>query len=144
MAMLLLAFFLLVPMLLKQVTQLVQQLPNMLAEAQAMLTQLPEKYPRYISHDLIDELLFGLRTRLVSLGQAFISNTLSSLIGLLTLVVYLVLVPLLVFFFLKDKEKIINWFIGFLPDAARKPDNAQKHTILRMRRRWRRCAIAVR
>lgn len=115
MAMLVLAFFLLVPLLLKQVSQLVQQIPNMLAEAQVMLTQLPEKYPRYVSQALVDEVLVGLRTELVGFGQTFIASTVSSLIGLLTLVVYFVLVPLLVFFFLKDKDKIIDWITGFLP-----------------------------
>ena len=115
MAMLLLAFFLLIPLLLKQVTQLVQQIPDMLAQAQVMLTQLPEKYPRYVSQALVDEVLVGLRTELVGFGQTFIANTVSSLIGLLTLVVYFILVPLLVFFFLKDKDKIIDWITGFLP-----------------------------
>jgi len=112
---LVMAFFLLIPLLLKQVTQFVQQVPSMLAEAQVMLTQLPEKYPRYVSQLQVDELLAGLRTELVSFGQAFIANTVSSLITLLTLVVYFVLVPLLVFFFLKDKDKIIDWITGFLP-----------------------------
>jgi putative permease len=113
--MLLLAFFLLIPLLLKQVTQLFQQIPNMLAEAQVMLTQLPEKYPRYVSQALVDEVLVGLRIELVGFGQTFIASTVSSLIGLLTLVVYFVIVPLLVFFYLKDKDKIIGWIIGFLP-----------------------------
>jgi len=115
MASLLLAFFMLIPLLLKQVTQFVQQIPSMLAETQVMLAQLPEKYPRYISQSLVDELLVALRTELVGFGQTFIANTVSSLIRLLTLVVYFVLVPLLVFFFLKDKDKIISWITGFLP-----------------------------
>jgi putative permease len=112
---LILAFFLLIPLLLKQVTQFVQQIPSMLEEAQVMLTQLPEKYPRYVSPSQVDELLVGLRTELVAFGQTFIANTVSSLIRLLTLVVYFVLVPMLVFFFLKDKDKIVGWITGFLP-----------------------------
>jgi len=112
---LILAFFLLIPLLLKQVTQFVQQIPDMLAQAQVMLTQLPEKYPRYVSPSQVDELLVGLRTELVAFGQTFIANTVSSLIRLLTLVVYFVLVPMLVFFFLKDKDKIVGWITGFLP-----------------------------
>jgi putative permease len=112
---LILAFFLLIPLLLKQVTQFVQQIPSMLEEAQVMLTQLPEKYPRYVSPSQVDELLVGLRTELVAFGQTFIANTVSSLIRLLTLVVYFVLVPMLVFFFLKDKDKIVGWIIDFLP-----------------------------
>lgn len=115
MAILTLSFFLLIPLLLKQVSQFVQQIPDMVDQTQAMLTQLPDKYPRYVSRDLIDTVLVGLRTELVGLGQHIVSKTIDSLIGLITVVVYFVIVPILVFFFLKDKAKIIGWFTGFLP-----------------------------
>ena len=36
--------------------------------------------------------------------------------GIITLVVYLVLVPILIFFFLKDKTRIKNYLARFLPD----------------------------
>ena len=39
----------------------------------------------------------------------------SSVVGVLTILVYLVLMPMLVFFFLKDKNQILAWFSGFLP-----------------------------
>jgi putative permease len=42
-------------------------------------------------------------------------QTLSSVIGIITLVVYIVLVPLLVFFFLKDKAIILDWARSYLP-----------------------------
>jgi putative permease len=39
----------------------------------------------------------------------------SSVIGLITILVYLILLPLLVFFFLKDKIVIIQWLRRFFP-----------------------------
>jgi putative permease len=36
-------------------------------------------------------------------------------VGIITILVYLVLMPLLVFFFLKDKQLIVNWFTRMLP-----------------------------
>jgi putative permease len=36
--------------------------------------------------------------------------------GLISIIVYLILVPILVFFFLKDKEMILGWFVNLLPD----------------------------
>jgi putative permease len=36
-------------------------------------------------------------------------------VSVITVAVYLILMPLLVFFFLKDKIRIVNWFIRFLP-----------------------------
>ena len=37
------------------------------------------------------------------------------MVGVITVLVYLVLMPLLVFFFMKDKELILNWFRRLLP-----------------------------
>jgi putative permease len=45
--------------------------------------------------------------------------SLSSITSVVTLVVYLVLLPLLVFFFLKDKQLILNWAGGYLPKDRR-------------------------
>ncbi len=114
-AMLLAACLILIPVLIKQVTQLVQQIPNMVDQVQLMLTQLPEKYPRYVSHEHIDTLLASLRTELAVFGQNIMARIFDSVVGFITVVVYVVIVPLLVFFFLKDKDKIIVWFTGFLP-----------------------------
>ena len=41
----------------------------------------------------------------------------------ITFLVYLVLVPLLVFFMLKDKEHIVAWFLSFLPRERRLVNN---------------------
>jgi putative permease len=40
-------------------------------------------------------------------------------VGLLTIVVYLILMPMLVFFFLKDKDLLINWFQKYMPRHRR-------------------------
>ncbi len=57
----------------------------------------------------------ALRSELTSFGQRVLSLSLSSVVGLIALLIYLVLVPLLVFFFLKDKAKIFAWLGRFLP-----------------------------
>ena len=41
------------------------------------------------------------------------------MVGLLTLLVYLILMPLMVFFFLKDKSVIVAWVQRFLPEDRR-------------------------
>jgi len=51
-----------------------------------------------------------------TIGQKVLSWSLASVVGVITLLVYLVLLPLLVFFFLKDKEKIIAWIAHLLPE----------------------------
>lgn len=115
MLLLLFTIFWLVPMLTKQVTQLVQQLPSMISEAQNLLLQLPEEYPKFISEEQVYEIFSVLRGEVGKLAQNILSISVASVIGLITLLVYLILVPLLVFFFLMDKNKILSWFAGFLP-----------------------------
>ncbi len=109
------SIFWLVPLLTKQVTQLVQQLPTMISEAQNLLLQLPEEYPRFISEEQVHEIFSVIRGEVGKLAQNILAISAASVIGLITLLVYLIIVPLLVFFFLKDKEIILNWFAGFLP-----------------------------
>jgi putative permease len=110
-----LVLFGLMPLLSRQVTELIQQLPSMIAEGQKALIQLPERFPDVISVQQVQQLLDGIRGELVGFGQQVLSLSLSSVVGVLTLLVYMVLMPMLVFFFLKDKGPIIRWFSGLLP-----------------------------
>jgi putative permease len=112
---LLFTIFWLVPLLFRQLTQLVQQLPVMIGAAQKLLLQLPEHYPRLISEEQIHELNSIIRREVTRLAQHILSISVASVFGLIQLLVYLFIVPMLVFFFLKDKEKLLSWFSSFLP-----------------------------
>lgn len=105
----------LLPMLSKQVSQLVQEMPNMVTRGQHALMRLPEKYPNFISPEQVADIMKGIRSALGALGQNAVSWSLASITGIIILGVYLVLVPVLVFFFLKDKDQLINWVTSFLP-----------------------------
>ncbi len=115
--MLLLLFLMLVvvPRLSAQVTQLFQQLPEMIATGQEKLMRLPERYPAFISDEQVTQLMTTIRAELAALGQRVLSLSVASLLSIITLLVYLILVPVLVFFFLKDKARILGWIAGYLP-----------------------------
>ncbi|MGR9117704.1 MAG: AI-2E family transporter, partial [Gammaproteobacteria bacterium] len=49
-------------------------------------------------------------------GQNIISGSAQSFAGLLAAVIYLFLVPMMVFFFMKDKDLLIGWFAQFFPE----------------------------
>ncbi len=103
------------PTLSHQVTQLFQQLPNILSKGQEAILQLPEKYPDLISEAQVNDLIGAVRAELAGLGQRFLSVSIASVLGVITIMVYVVLVPMLVFFFLKDKQRIIDWFSSYMP-----------------------------
>jgi putative permease len=103
------------PLLSQQVAQLVRELPGMVAQGQNVLLQLPERYPQFISEEQVRDMMGAIRTEVTLLGQHVISLSLSSAVQLMTFIVYLIVVPLMVFFLLKDKEVIMRWITGFLP-----------------------------
>jgi putative permease len=93
----------------------VNRLPDMLTRAQDLLLTLPERYPGLVSVDQAHEISTAVSQEFLGYARDVLSLSLSSVVGALTALVYLVLLPLLVFFFLKDKEKILGWFKTFLP-----------------------------
>jgi putative permease len=48
-------------------------------------------------------------------GRIVLSLSLASIPGIIAWFIYLILVPLLVFFFMKDHRKLLAWFVSFLP-----------------------------
>lgn len=109
----------LLPMLSRQIVQLLQDLPVMIANGQKELMHLPEKYPEFISVEQIRQIIDYLTAELTRAGQYLLSISLASVRGLITFLVYMILVPLLIFFFLKDKRLIVEWLKGFLPEERR-------------------------
>lgn len=107
--------FALLPLLSRQATQLFQLLPDMLTSGQDALMRLPERYPQLFSEAQIRDLISTIRIEALSYGQHVVSMSISSVVSVIAIAVYLILMPLLVFFFLKDKARIVDWFIRFLP-----------------------------
>jgi putative permease len=114
-----LIFIGLLPMLSRQLAQLYQQIPDWIARGQKELMQLPQKYPEYISEAQVKDIMNIIGTELSKLGQQALMLSLASVRGVISTVVYAILVPLMVFFFLKDKTLIIEWLKGFLPEERR-------------------------
>jgi len=109
----------LVPLLSTQVAQFVQELPSMISRGQGAIMQLPERYPDFINQQQLADLLNSIRAEIATAAQSVLAFSLSSLTSVVTLVVYLVLLPLLVFFFLKDKQLILDWVCSYLPKDRR-------------------------
>jgi putative permease len=105
----------LLPLASRQLTQFVQQLPSMIVRGQQLLLSLPASYPEFITEAQVLEVINVIRAEIANLGQRVLSWSLAAGMGFITVTIYLVLLPLLVFFFLKDKELILNWLHDFLP-----------------------------
>jgi len=109
----------LVPLLSIQTVQLAQQLPNMFNQGVDLLMTLPEKYPQLISEEQVSMVFGQLSAEGVKYGQSLLSFSAASVLSAVALIVYLMLVPMMVFFFLMDKDDIIKWFSSYLPTERR-------------------------
>lgn len=122
MSFLMFALFWLVPRLSYQVTQLVRELPNIITLGQDSLLQLPQQYPNLFTEAQVSDLIAAIRAEITAMSQHVLSLSLPAFFGLISLMVYSILVPVLVFFFLKDKYRILTWFSMSLPTQRRLVD----------------------
>ena len=102
------------PLVSSQLSELFKELPRYITQGQQLLLQLPQSYS-FVSEQQVKELFELINSELSSMGSHLVSLSLSSITGLITLAVYIFLVPMLVFLFMKDKERIWKWFGSILP-----------------------------
>jgi putative permease len=105
----------LLPLVWRQLLSLAAEMPRMLDQAQQFLVVLPERYPTLVNEKQLGDIINSARGEIAGLGQMVVTRSLASIAGLLTVMVYMVLIPILVFFFLKDRDVILGWMGGFLP-----------------------------
>ena len=109
----------LAPLVWRQLVALVREAPAMIEAGRKVLITLPEEYPVFFTQQQVNELTSVIQAEMATMGQILVTKGLSSIPSMLALLVYLILIPLMVFFFLKDRDQLIGWFAGFLP--AKRP-----------------------
>ncbi|MFW1678230.1 AI-2E family transporter [Pontibacter sp. JAM-7] len=108
--------FIVMPLAWQQAVNLFNELPRIMAEVQTVLLLLPEKFPGVISAEQVRDLTNLAGSELSKMSQWLVTFSLNSITNIIALLIYLVLVPILVFFFLKDGKSIARWWVGFLPE----------------------------
>ena len=121
---LLVALFGLMPLLVGQTTNLVAEVPRMFFELQQQILVLPDKFPDVISNEMAQQWVGYLNSsemnqQFAGVAGQIVSISLSTLPGFLSLAVYLVIVPVLVFFMLKDRDELWNQLLSLLPRRRR-------------------------
>ena len=109
----------LVPVVTKQSVSLAQELPTIWQNAQSWLLTLPDKYPEYVQFSHIYEMMEGANQRLVDFGEQALSASIGSITSVAALLIYFLLVPLMVFFMLKDKQYFTASISRILPKERR-------------------------
>ncbi|KAA0875126.1 AI-2E family transporter [Nitrincola tapanii] len=112
-----LAFMLLVlPQVWRQLVTLLNEAPRMVMEVQKVLLLLPEHYPELVTEQQVRQLIAMAATEIGRAWQWALTFSIHSLSNIVALLIYLILVPILVFFFLMDGGKLSMSLAAYLPE----------------------------
>ena len=104
------------PLLTDQIGKLVAQAPQLIASTREVIQQFHANYVSWMNPDYLQQLVANGVNKMQEWGGALLSVSIASIPGLITLLVYVILVPVLVFFLLKDKALVMEWAQRFLPE----------------------------
>lgn len=104
------------PIVVQQFSHLVLEIPGMVTRWRDILLQLPEKYPQLISEARLVELTAYVQSQSAKFAEAALSFSVSNVPNIIVVMVYLVVVPLLVFFMLKDRDQLAESLGSLLPE----------------------------
>ncbi|AWI51620.1 AI-2E family transporter [Actinobacillus porcitonsillarum] len=108
-----------VPSLWNQAVNFIRDLPNMFNLLNEWVQALPEHYPELVDYAMLDGLMSSLKTKILGYGESLLAISVNSIISLVGLGIYAFLVPLMVFFLLKDKPIFLRSFIKMMPKNRR-------------------------
>ena len=106
--------FMLIPLLLDQLTLFVKSLPEIFDKSKNLILGMYDQN-EYIPKDYIDSIFLGLQGETSKLGNSIFAFSLASAGGLFAIIVYTILVPIMIFFMLFDKDAINGWIAKFFP-----------------------------
>lgn len=110
------------PLLWRQLNTLINELPNGFSQGQLWLNAFIVKHPRYLAYLELDRVTEFLKQQTPKFGQTVLHFFWLALPNLAQVIIYIAIVPFIVFFLLKDKATILNWLRKFMP---------RRHTLIK-------------
>ncbi|MDP1574869.1 MAG: AI-2E family transporter [Coxiellaceae bacterium] len=105
----------LLPIIVHELQNLVTEAPITFSQGHNWFKSLMQKYPAVFSDARFQESMTYVQSEVAHWGQLALKHLWGLIPNLITVVLYFILVPLLLFFFLKDSKQIAHWFSQFLP-----------------------------
>lgn len=104
-----------IPLFWYQGRNLLRDLPQMIEQGRSYMLELPETFPGVVTYEQVNILMHSVDERVMAFGRNMLELSLASIVDLVALLIYLVLVPLMVFFMLKDKAELSGSVVRLLP-----------------------------
>lgn len=115
MGLLLAVLFLVLPLVWHQGVNLLYEIPGMIDQAKALILTLPERYPNLLTHEQIALWINDATLGANHIGQRLLTGSFAQIPTLVGVIIYVVLVPILIFFLLKDRVKLVGTLQNYLP-----------------------------
>jgi putative permease len=103
------------PLILRQLSALLNTVPVLLEELQSLIRGLAVDYPHLVSERQAEAWVEMLNVQLQALSRYILEGVVLQVPSIVALIIYLVLVPLAVFYFLKDKRTLVSALTSILP-----------------------------
>jgi putative permease len=115
-----LAFYLFVllslPYVTGQIASLINELPAIVAFVENLFDDLIIRYPNFFTTEQVEEIFASSASFIPSIAEQVLIQLNTGFSAIMNALVFLILIPILVFFFLKDKSEMLSYFTYFLPN----------------------------
>ncbi len=105
----------LVPLLYIQLQAFILDVPNLINNFLDFISGLPTKFPDLVSSEQISIFFQAVSEEVSEIAQNIIKSSISGIQSAITFLLYIILFPILVYFFLFDRKNIIEGFIKIIP-----------------------------
>ena len=104
------------PLVWQQLRALVEALPGLVGRLREAASDLAQAFPELLTEAQVTAWLETATGQVGSIGATALEALVTNLPSMVGILIYLVLVPISVFFFLKDRRRIMGWLLSALPN----------------------------
>ena len=105
----------LIPLLYVQLQSFVLDIPRLFNEFLNFVSTIPAAFPDLVNSDQISVFFQAVSSELSSITQNIVKSSISGIQSTITVLLYIILFPILVYFFLFDKKNIIEGCLRIIP-----------------------------
>ena len=105
----------LLPLLIRELTMMINHIPVMFTDVKTWIDQLSKTHAHMVSPSMVNSVVNMLQSQIINSGSNLLAFSLNSISGLITVILYVFLVPLMIFFMLKDSAPLSKSLTKVLP-----------------------------
>ena len=105
----------LIPLIYVQLQSFVLDIPRLFNEFLNYVSTMPAAFPDLVDSDQISVFFQAVSSELSSITQNLVKSSIAGIQSTITVLLYIILFPILVYFFLFDKKNIVEGFVKLIP-----------------------------